>query len=175
MVLALLLVVSKRTRLRKKINSKIFNPGCIGDHAMSLPDPGYMIALLARIQNKFVSARWYQMVSAQFGATYEQRPLLPDNNSRSVKIYLALGIAGQPAALDVTITWQPCLIAYAAGECGFLCFPCEKNYEQYAHNCSGVHWFEFVEMHCVKSNSLRWLRVVWRKFITIRRTRNGCL
>ena len=71
----------------------------------------------------------------------EQKSLLPYNNSRLGDIFLPVWTAGQPAALDVTITspLQSSLIINASEKSGFALSAAEdRKYEQYAQNCSEV-------------------------------------
>ena len=69
---------------------------------------------------------------------------LPENNSRPGDMYLPSFIAGQPAALDVTITspLQASLISDAARTCGFaLTLAKDREIGHYYQKCSdmGIH------------------------------------
>ena len=88
-----------------------------------------------------------QFISACSGALLspicEQKRLLPDKNSRpgAFDIFLPVWNAGQPAALDVTVTspLQSSLIISASEKSGFALSAAEdRKYKQYAQNCSEV-------------------------------------
>ena len=75
----------------------------------------------------------------------EQKHLLSKNNSRPGDVYLPNFIAGQPAALDVTITsqLQATLITDAARTCGFaLTLAEDRKIGHYYQKCSdmGIHF-----------------------------------
>ena len=85
--------------------------------------------------------------SANLSPVSEQKHL-PENNSRPVDVYLPSFIAGQPAALDVTITspLQASLISDAARTCGFaLTLAEDRNIGHYYQKCSdmGIHFKTF--------------------------------
>ena len=83
--------------------------------------------------------------SSNISPVCEQKHLLPENTSRPGNVYLPSFIAGQPAALDVTITspLQATLISDAARKCGFALTLAED--KKLGHNyqkCSdmGIHF-----------------------------------
>ena len=109
----------------------------MGDHAASCHGRGDMISRHDRIRDKIISA----CSGALLSPISEQKSLLPDNNSRSGDIFLPVWNAGQPAALDVTVTspLQSSLIINASEKSGFALSAAEdRKYEQYAQNCSDV-------------------------------------
>ena len=89
----------------------------IGDHAVSCHGRGDIISRHDRVRDRIMTAS----SSANLSPVCEQKHLLPENNSRPGDVYLPSFIAGQPAALDVTITspLQASLISDAARTCGF--------------------------------------------------------
>ena len=96
-----------------------------------------MISRHDRIRDKIISA----CSGALFSPICEQKSLLTDNNSRLGDIFLPVLNAGQPAALDVTVTspLQSSLIINASEKSGFALSAAEdRKYEQYAQNCSEV-------------------------------------
>ena len=109
----------------------------MGDHAVSCHGCADMISGHDRIRDKTISA----CSGALFAPICEQKSLLPDNNSRLGDTFLPVWTAGQPAALDVTITspLQSSLIINASEKSGFALSAAEdRKYEQYAQNCSEV-------------------------------------
>ena len=83
--------------------------------------------------------------SANLSPVCEQKHLLPGNNSRPGDMYLPKFIAGQPAALAVTITspLQASLISDAARTCGFpLTLAEDRKIGHYYQKCSdmGIHF-----------------------------------
>ena len=96
---------------------------------------GDMISRHDRIRDKIISACSRALLSP----ICEQKSLLPDNNSRPSDIFLPVWNAGQPAALDVTVTspLQSSLIVNASERSSFALSAAEdRKYEQYAQNCS---------------------------------------
>ena len=82
--------------------------------------------------------------SANLSPVSEQKHLLPDNNSRLGEMYLPSFLAGQPAALDVTITstLHASLISDASRTCGFAVTLAEdRMIVHYYQTCSdmGIH------------------------------------
>ena len=82
--------------------------------------------------------------SANLSPLCEQKHL-PENNSRPGDVYWPSFIAGQPAALDVTITspLQASLISDAARTCGFaLTLAEDRKIGHYYQKCSdmGIHF-----------------------------------
>ena len=82
--------------------------------------------------------------SANFSPDCEQKHLLPENNSKSGDVYLPSFLAGQPGALNVTITFplQASLISDAAITCGFaLNLANDRKIGHYYQKCSnmGIH------------------------------------
>ena len=73
-----------------------------GDHAVSCHGRGNIISRHDRVRDTIMKA----CSSANLSPVCEQKHL-PENNSRPGDVYLPSFIAGQPAALDVTIT-SPC-------------------------------------------------------------------
>ena len=109
----------------------------MGDHAVSCHGRGDMISRHDRIRDKIISA----CSGALLSPISEQKSLLPDNNSRPVDIFLPVWNAGQPAALDVTVTspLQSSLFINASEKSGFALSAAEdRKYEQYAQKCSEV-------------------------------------
>ena len=101
---------------------------------MSCHGRGDMISRHDRIRDKIISA----CSGALLSPIFEQKSLLPDNNSRPGDIFLPVWNAGQPAALDVTVTspLQSSLIINASEKSGFALSAAEdRKYEQYAQNC----------------------------------------
>ena len=88
----------------------------LGDHAVSCHGRGDIISH-DRVRDTITTA----CSSANFSPACEQKHLLQENTSRPSDVYLPSFIAGQPAALDVTITspLQASLISDAARTCGF--------------------------------------------------------
>ena len=88
-----------------------------GDRAVSCQGRGDIISRHDRVRDTIMTA----CSSANLSPVCEQKHLLPENNSRPGDVYLTSFIAGQPAALDVTITspLQASLISDAARTCGF--------------------------------------------------------
>ena len=83
--------------------------------------------------------------SANLSPVYEQKHLLLENNSRPGDVYLPSFIAGQPAALDVTIKspLQASLISDAARTCGFaLTLAEDRKIGHHYQKCSdmGIHF-----------------------------------
>ena len=96
-----------------------------------------MISRHDRIRDKNVSACWRALLST----ICEQKSLLPDNNTRPGDIFLPVWNAGQPAALDVTVTspLNTSFITNASEKCGFALSAAEDTeYEQYAQKSSEV-------------------------------------
>ena len=94
-----------------------------------------MISRHDRVRDRIFAA----CATANLSPVCEQKNLIPDNNSRPGDIYLPSWSAGQPSALDVTITspLQPSLISDAARRCGSALTNAEyRKYEQYAHKCA---------------------------------------
>ena len=109
----------------------------IGDHEVSCHCLGDMISCHDRIRNKIILA----CSGALLSPISEQNSLLADNNSRPGDIFLPVWKAGQPAALDVSVTspLQSSLIINASEKSGFALSAAEdRKYEQYAQNCSEV-------------------------------------
>ena len=109
----------------------------MGDHAVSCHGRGDMISRHDRIQVKIISA----YSGALLSPICEQKSLLPDNNSRPGDIFLPVWNAGQPAALDVTVTspLQSSFIIRALEKSGFaLSAAVDRKYKQYAQKCSEV-------------------------------------
>ena len=105
----------------------------LGDHALSCHGRGDMISRHDRVRDRIFAA----CSTANLSPVCEQKNLIPDNNSRPGDIYLPSWSAGQPSALDVTITspLKPSLISDAARRCGFALTNAEdRKYEQYAQN-----------------------------------------
>ena len=73
-----------------------------GDHVVSCHGRGDKISCHGRVQNTIMTA----CSSANLCLVFEQKHLLPENNSKPGDVDLPSFIAGQPAALDVTITSQ---------------------------------------------------------------------
>ena len=71
-----------------------------GDHILSCHGRGDIISRHDRVRDTIMAA----CLSANRSPVSEQEHLLPENNSRPGDVYLHSFIAGQPAALDVTIT-----------------------------------------------------------------------
>ena len=109
----------------------------MGDHAVSCHGRGYMISSHDRKRDKK-----YQLARKLFCLpSVNGKILLPDNNTRPGDIFLLVWNAGQPAALDVTVTspLQSSLIINASEKSGFALSAAEdRKYEQYAQNCSEV-------------------------------------
>ena len=83
--------------------------------------------------------------SANLTPVCEQKHLLLENNSRPGDAYLPSVIAGQPAALDVTITspLQASLLSDEARICGFaLTLAEDRKIGHYYQKCSdmGIHF-----------------------------------
>ena len=94
-----------------------------------------MITRHDRIRDKIISA-----YSGALLSPISEQKSLPDNNSRPGDIFLPVWNAGQPEALDVTVTspLQSSLIINAS-KSGFALSGAEdRKYEQYAQNCSEV-------------------------------------
>ena len=72
----------------------------MGDYAVSCHGPADMISRHDRIRDKITSA----CSGALLSPICEQKNLLLDNDSRPGDIFLPVWNAGQPAALDVTVT-----------------------------------------------------------------------
>ena len=109
----------------------------MGDHAVSCHGCGDMISRHDSIPEKIISA----CSGALLSPICEQKCLLPDNHSRPGDIFLPVWNAGQPAALDVTVTspLQSSLIINASEKSGFALLAAEdRNYKQYAQNSSEV-------------------------------------
>ena len=103
----------------------------LGDHTLSCHGRGDMISRHDRVRDRIFAA----CSIANLSPVCELKNLIPDNNSRPKDIYLPSWSAGQPSALDVTITspLQPSLISDAAMRCGFALTNAEdRKYEQYA-------------------------------------------
>ena len=72
---------------------------------------------------------------AQLSSIRERKSLLPKNNSRPGEIFLFVRNAGQPAALDVTVTspFQPSFFANTSEKFGLSLSAAEnRKYEQEA-------------------------------------------
>ena len=109
----------------------------MGDHAMSCNCWVDMIFCHNRIRDKIISP----CSGALLSPVCEQKCLLPNNNSRPGDIFLPVKNAGQPAALDVTVTspLHSSLIINASESSGFALSAAEDmKHEQYAQNCSDV-------------------------------------
>ena len=89
----------------------------IGDNAFSCHRRGDNVSRHVKVRDTIMAA----CSSANLYSVCEKKHLLPENNSRPVDVYLPSFIAGQPAALDVTITCplQASFISEAARTCGF--------------------------------------------------------
>ena len=88
-----------------------------GDHSVSCHGRGDIISRHDRVRDTTMTA----CSSANLSPVCEQKHLLPENNLRPGDVYLPSFIAGQPAALDVTIT-SPLKVSFisdAARTCGF--------------------------------------------------------
>ena len=112
-----------------------------GDHAVSCHGRGDIISRHDRVRDTIMTAS----SSANLSPVCEQKHLLPENNSRPGDVYLPSFIAGQPAALDVTITspQQASLISDAARTCGFaLTLAEDRKIGHYYQKCSdmGIHF-----------------------------------
>ena len=112
-----------------------------GDHAVSCHGRGDIISRHDRVRDTTMTA----CPSANLSPVCEQKHLLPENNSRPGDVYFPSFIAGQPAALDVTITspLQASLISDAAGTCGFaLTLAEDRKIGHYYEKCSdmGIHF-----------------------------------
>ena len=112
-----------------------------GDDAVSCHGRGDIISRHDRVRDTIMTA----CSSANLSPVFQQKYLLPENNSRPGDVYLPSFIAGQPEALDVTITspLQACLISDAARTCGFaLTLAEDKKIGQYYQKCSdmGIHF-----------------------------------
>ena len=109
----------------------------LGDHALSCYDRGDMISWHDRVRDRIFAA----CSIANLAPVCEQKNLIPDNNSRPEDVYLPSWSAGQPSALDVTITspLQPNLFSDAARRCRFALTNAEKRkYEQYAQKYATI-------------------------------------
>ena len=95
-----------------------------------------MISRHDRVRDRIFAA----CSNANLSPVCEQKNLISDNNSWPGDVYLPSWSAGQPSALDVTITspLQPSLISDAA-RCGFALTNAEdRKYEQYAQKCAEI-------------------------------------
>ena len=109
----------------------------MGDHAVSCHGRVDIISRQDRKRDKIISACSGDLLSP----FSEQKSLLPDNKSSPGDIFLPVWNAGQPAALDVTVTspLQSSLVIIASEKSVFALSAAEdRKYEQYAHNCSEV-------------------------------------
>ena len=109
----------------------------MGDHAVSCQGRGDIISRHDRILDKIISA----CSGALLSPISEQKRLLPENNSKTGDMFLPVRNAGQPAALDITVTslLQSSIIVNASEKSGFALSAAEdRKYEQYAQNCSEV-------------------------------------
>ena len=112
-----------------------------GDHAVSCQGRGDIISRHDRVRDTIMTA----CLSANLSPVYEQKHILPENISRPGDVYLPIFIAGQPAALDVTITspLQASPISDAARTCGFaLTLAEDRKIGHYHQKCSdmGIHF-----------------------------------
>ena len=91
--------------------------GKLGDRTLSCHDRGDTISRHVRVRDRILAA----CSDANLEPVCKQKILIPDKNSRPGDIYLPSWSAGQPTALDFTITstMQPSLISHAAGRCRF--------------------------------------------------------
>ena len=107
-----------------------------GDHAVSCHGRGDIISRHDRVRDTKMTA----CSSANLSPVCEQKHLLPEKDSRPGDVYLPSFIAGQPAALDVTITSpQASLISDAARTCGFALFLTEdRTIGHYYQKCSDM-------------------------------------
>ena len=111
--------------------------GKLGHHALNCHGRGDMISRHHRVRYRIFAA----CSTANLTPVCEQKNLIPDNNSRQGHIYLPRWSAGQPSALDVTITspLQPSLISDAARMCDFALTNAEdRKHEQYAQKCAEI-------------------------------------
>ena len=137
-----------RVALRYRLGVKLYEnerkcPFCksgtlevMGDHAVSFHGRGDMISH-DRVRDKIISA----CSGALSSPICEQKSLLSDNNSRQRDVFLPVWNAGQPAALDITVAspLQSSLIINASEKSDFALSAAEdRNYKQYAQNCSEV-------------------------------------
>ena len=89
----------------------------LGDQVLNCYGQGDMISGHDRVRDRIFAA----CSTANLAPVCKQKNLTPDNNSKPGDIYLPSWSAGQPSALDVTITssLQRSLISDAAKRCGF--------------------------------------------------------
>ena len=112
-----------------------------GDHAVSCHGRGDIISRRDRAQDAIMAA----YSSANISPVCEQKHLLPEKKLRPGDVCLLSFIAGQPAALDVTITspLQASLISDAARTYGFaLTLAEDRKIGHYYQKCSdmGIHF-----------------------------------
>ena len=114
----------------------------LGDHAVACLGRGDMISRHDRLRDKTFSA----CSAANLSPVCEQENLIPETNSRPGNMYLPCWSAGQPAALDITITspLQPSIISNAARKSGVALRAAEdRKLEQFSQQCAniGVQFF----------------------------------
>ena len=108
----------------------------LGDYAVACHEPGNTILRHERLRDNFFACR-----AANLTPVREQKNLMPETNSRPGDLYLPCWSAGQPAALDITITspLQPSNISNAARKYGFALRAAEdRNFEQYFQQCANI-------------------------------------
>ena len=107
-----------------------------GDHAVSCHGRGDIISRHDRVRDIVMTA----CSPANLSPVCEQKHL-PENKSRTGGVYLPSVIAGQPAALDVTIKspLQASLVSDAARTCGFAITLAEdRKIGHYYQKCSNM-------------------------------------
>ena len=102
-----------------------------GDHAVACHGRGDMISQHDHLRDKFFSA----CSALNLSPVCQQKNLIPETNCGPGDMYLPCWSAGQPAALDITITspLQPSIISNAARKSGFALRAAEdRKFEQYS-------------------------------------------
>ena len=116
----------------------------LGDHAVACHGRDDMISRHDRLRDKIFSA----CSAANLSPVCGEKNLIPETISRPGDVYLRCWSAGQPAALDITITspLQPNIISNAARKSGFALRAAEdRKLEQYSQQCANIG-VQFVPM-----------------------------
>ena len=116
----------------------------LGDHAVACHGRGNMISRHDCLRDKMFSA----CSAANLSPVCEQKNMITETNSRLGDVYLTCWSAGQPAALDITITSPllPSIISNAVKKSRFALRAAEdRKLQQYFQQCANTG-FQFIPM-----------------------------
>ena len=108
----------------------------LGDNAVACHGRGNMMSRHDRLSDKILACS-----AANLSPVCQQKNLIPETNSRPGDVYLPCRSAGQPAALDITITspLQPTVISNWARKTDFAPRAGEdRKLEQYSQQCANI-------------------------------------